>query len=159
LQLVLDKAPMSIQSVETVEDLLHGPWSYKHSVGWCGDFGPSFYSGGALNSFFVGTNARAYYQLLGVMHSQQIIEEARYIRQHGSAKVDNARFVYGDNLECVFSDAAEQKLPANGRAPVGLNPERFIAQCKECQQWLHECEFNVQYCEKCIESKPAAVDD
>lgn len=53
----------------------------------------------------------------------------------------------------------EYDFPDNGRAPVGLNPERIIAACKDCGQWLFGCEFHVEYCDHCMESKPAAVDD
>ena len=159
LQLVLDEAPPNVKSVETVEDLLHGEVSYQHSVGFCGDFGPSFYSAGAFNSKYVGENARASYQLLAVMRAQEIIEQARYIRKNGSIKGHKARFVYNEDLETVFSDAAEISLPSNGRAPVGLNPEWFIAKCKACQEWLHGCEYSVQYCENCAESRPKPATD
>lgn len=155
----LDKAPTTVQSVETVDELLHGEVSYAHTVGHCGDFGPSFYSGGAFSSLYVGPDARTWYQLLGVMRAQQIIEKARYIRKYGSAVGHKQRFVYDDDLAHVFRMAGDCNLPANGRAPVGLNPERFIARCKGCQDWLHGCEFGVQYCEKCMESKPPAVND
>lgn len=159
LSLVLDKAPADLTSEGTVEDVLHGEWSYRHSTGFCGDFDPSFYSGGAFNSFFVGTNARSWDQLLGVMRSQHRIEEARYIRRHGTIDGYQERFVYGGNREHIFNDASEKNLSPNGRAPVGLNPERFIAKCKDCKEWLHECEFSVEYCERCEGSKPAAVND
>lgn len=159
LSLVLDKAPSEVTAIGSVQDLLHGEWSYRHSIGHCGDFDPSFYSGGAFNSFFVGSRARSWSEQLGVLMSQQRIEEARYIRRYGTNDGYQARFVYGDTLESVFRDAANANLPRNGRAPVGLNPERFIAKCKGCQEWLHECEFNVKYCNQCVESKPAAVED
>jgi hypothetical protein len=32
-------------------------------------------------------------------------------------------------------------LPGSNRAPVGLNPERFISRCQSCNAWLHDCEF------------------
>jgi hypothetical protein len=142
-----------------VEDVLHGDISFMKSVGDCGDFEPSFYSAGAFNSCNVGKNARAHYQLISVLRGQQFIEQARYLRKHGTHDGHKERFVYGDNLEDVFEKAANHDFPANGRAPVGLNPERFIAKCKGCSQWLHECEFHVQYCNQCEESKPPAIED
>ena len=93
------------------------------------------------------------------MRAQDIIEEARYMQEHGSIKGYKARFLYDDDLETLFHEAANKSLPAKGRAPVGLNPERFIARCEECKQWLHGCEFNVKFCENCLESKAAAADN
>lgn len=158
LQLVLDQVPSFIESVESVDDVLRGEVSYKHTLGWCGGFDPSFYCGGAFNSYYVGVKARSRHQLLMVLAAQQIIEEARYVRKHGSRQGYQPRFVYDDEIYYVFQEAAERNFVPSGRAPVGLNPERFIATCKGCQQWLHGCEFNVQYCEDCEERKPAAVD-
>jgi len=165
LQLVLDEVPSTVASVETVEDLLHGEFIYRNSTqndylnGHGFHFSPSFYSGGAFDSAYVGRGATSIDKLLAVMRGQHIIEEARHIRKHGSIEGYKTRFVYSKNLETVFADAANHTFPFNGRAPVGLNPERFIARCKGCQQWLHGCECSVEYCESCSDSKPAAAGD
>lgn len=158
-QLVLQKLPPEVQTAETVEDLLHGDLSYKQGAGYKGEFNPSFYSAGAFNSARVGDNARAHYQLLSALDAQDILEEGRYfLLKHGSYKGFKERFIFGYFLEGLFNVASSHAFPVSGRAPVGLNPERFVARCQECNQWLHGREFNVQYCDRCAESKPAAVD-
>ena len=57
------------------------------------DFDPLFYCGGAFSSFSAGENARSWYQLLGVMRAQRIIEEARFIRRRGSSEGHIARLL------------------------------------------------------------------
>lgn len=158
MALILDNGSPVIQNAETVEDLLHGEVSYMQGRGWKGDFMPSFYGCGAFNSERVGNNARTDYQLYRALRAQDIMESNRYFHKHGTVEGYRKRFVYGYFLEEVFSLAAEHDFPSNGRAAVGLNPERFVARCKGCSQWLHECEWNVQYCDHCGESKPAAIE-
>jgi len=55
LQLVLDEAPPIVTSVETIDDLFHGEWSYQHTTGGGNitHFSPLFYSGGAFDSAYV----------------------------------------------------------------------------------------------------------
>mmetsp|Transcript_2912 Transcript_2912/g.5372 ORF Transcript_2912/g.5372 Transcript_2912/m.5372 type:complete len:92 (+) Transcript_2912:648-923(+) len=48
-QLVLDKVPAEVQTVESVEDVLHGEIFFMKSVGHCGDFAPSFYTIAAMS--------------------------------------------------------------------------------------------------------------
>jgi hypothetical protein len=141
---------------ETVDDMLRGELIYKNSIGYTGRFQPCFYSGGAFDSRFVRETAREIYKVMNTFRAQMLAERSRFVEKHGSTKGYKPRFVYGDNVDEVFDKASESTFPKPARAPIGLNPERFIERCEGCQQWLHDCEFGVKYCELCKERKPRA---
>lgn len=133
-------------------------------------FSPCFYSGVVFDSSRNGRRAYFVPALLSILRSQLLAEEVRYYTKTGSSHGYLPRFVYDNehqeygsisryesDIDYVFQDASETTFAASGRPPVGLNPERFIARCSGCDTWLVNCEFNVNYCELCSESKPAAT--
>ena len=145
---------------DTVDETLHGPKALMlYSSGrFNGFFDPSFYSGPAFDSSRVRHSARSKLEAVGLLRSQSLLEKFRYIsKRGGSADGYEPRFTHGANLEQVFQEAAELALPASGRPPVGLNPERFISVCQFCSKWLHGYEFGADTCDECAESKKPAA--
>ena len=143
IQLVLAEAPVPESDV----DILHGDVSFRHGS-W---FSPSFYGAGAFNSERVGENARSLFEMLSVLHAQCISEKARYIQRHNTDEGFVDRFVYNIELPKLFKDASSRIFPPSGRAPVGLNPERFVGVCEKekCGAFLVEREFGTKFCENC----------
>lgn len=155
LDLVLRNAPESIKEEKTTDELLHGDMHYCHTWRYSNStFDPSFYCVGVFNSEWVRSKARAKYLALEALGSQSRAEAARYILKHRTMDGYQSRFIYSTYLDGLF--AVTQSFPAPSRAPVGLNPERFIQKCKSCSTWLTGCEFDVDYCERCEDRKPEA---
>jgi hypothetical protein len=50
-------------------------------------------------------------------------------------------------LDSLFEWASTTSFLDSSRAPIGLNPERLIAQSEACRAWLHGCELGIQYSE------------
>ena len=140
--------------VDEFEDMLHGMKTLWKSLssGYKGDLEPSFYGGAAFNSKLVRNDSRSDIKAQSMLHSQSRAEMLRFMIKHNTLKGYKQRFTftrviskYGlekrENplgpLQDVFDDASKLTFPESGRPPVGLNPERFIAKCKECKDWLH----------------------
>lgn len=151
LHLVLEQSPISL---ETVDDSLRGDLAFMFSRGFNGDFNPSWYSGGAFSSLRVRNDSRTIDEAYMLLRAQSIAELGRHILKHGSPVCYVKRFTYGKTLDVVFEQASKVIFPETARPPIGLNPERFIARCDECGEWLHGCEFGAR-CESCDESKPS----
>lgn len=154
--------------VDPSEDVLRAEKSLKFGPGYKGMLQPSFYGGSVFDSTRVKSEARDYNQARALLHAQAKAEKFRYMLKHNnSLKGYQPRFTYTapvrwddeeyfDPLDRVFEEGAKLALPSSGRAPVGLNPERFIAKCEDCKDWLHGAEFGTKFCQKCQDSKPAA---
>jgi hypothetical protein len=140
----------------SVEDVLHGDKAFKFSNGHTGFLYPSFYSGGAFDPTLVRSSARNTHKAKGILNAQSLAERVRYVMKHGSQTGYVDRFTHGDDFAKVFLSASKIVLPGSNRAPVGLNPERFIASCESCHAWLHGCEYGTQFCTKCSASKVAS---
>jgi len=112
-------------------------------------FGPAFYAAPAFNSVYVGLNSRFVYQIASSLRAQEFIEKCRYVKKKGYVRGYTPRFAWDQNLADLFKKTGNLTFPPCGRAPVGLNPERFIAVCKKCSAWLHGYDFHEDYCEKC----------
>jgi hypothetical protein len=135
--------------VETINDVLRGEKALQFSVGVCGDMALSFYGGGVFDS--AGMCLRA----------QSMAEKCRYIVKHGSDKDFRQRFIHAHDLfllangnqvmevvvafpeedgsqiiDWIFDRASVHWFPDIKRAPIGLNPERFIPKCKNCKKLL-----------------------
>ena len=52
-------------------------------------------------------------------------------------------------MDQVFSDAEALLYQRTKKPPVGLNPERFIAKCELCEEWLHGYEYGASRCDGC----------
>lgn len=137
----------------SVEDVLHGDKAFKFSNGETGFLCPSFYNGGAFDPTLVRSSARNIHKAKGILKAQSLAERVRYIMKHGNEKGYVDRFTHGDDLTKVFDSASEIILPGSNRAPVGLNPERFIASCESCHARLHGSEYGTQFCSKCATPK------
>eukprot|EP00956_Cyclotella_meneghiniana_P032395 scaffold89038_cov51-Cyclotella_meneghiniana.AAC.3 len=153
IRVVMTKHPDLMKEYWLDEESLRGSFSYMHTLGECkGEYEPSFYSGGVFESTRVRDNARPTLKILSSLHAQKIFEVASYIMKHGSPDNYKKRFVHGDNLEEVFQMARLSVLQKSKRPPVGLNPERFIERCVQCQRWLIGYQYGVKECEMCSES-------
>ena len=142
---------------DDVDDYLRGEKALMLTNGWQGMTpDPSFYSGGTFDSTQVRESARSNIQAREMLFTQCRLEKIRYVRKHGTVEGYQQRFTYGDDLDKVFDEASQLVLPGSNRAPVGLNPERFISRCQSCFEWLHDCEFGTLVCERCASRKPAA---
>ncbi|KAL3939483.1 MAG: hypothetical protein SGARI_001357 [Bacillariaceae sp.] len=116
------------------------------------------WDGGTFDSALVRESARITQQAVHTLESQSLMEKVRYAIAHkGSIDGYQQRFTHGEKLDKVFDDAEGLILPGSSRPPVGLNPERFLSKCTSCGEWLHGCEFGVEFCSKCDkETKPPA---
>lgn len=142
----------------SVDELLLGPKALM-LTGRSTPFKPSFYSGGAFDSSKVRGNARTVYEQVNVLKAQYVLDVFRYMISHDmSCNGYQQRFSWGDDLETVLRSASRVSFRESTRAPVGLNPERFIAVCEGCGKWLCGCEYGVRLCDECSEQKPAAAD-
>jgi len=115
---------------------------------------PSFYSGGTFDSTQVRDSARSNIQAREMLFTQNRLEKIRHVRKHGTVEGYQQRFTFSDDLAKVFEEASQLVLPGSNRAPVGLNPERFIPRCQSCNAWLHDCEFGTLVCEPCESRNP-----
>jgi hypothetical protein len=136
------------------DDLLRGERSFaKRGVTEKDIFSRRFYSGGVFDAKKINYPT---YKALASLDSQLTAEKTRYWVKHETLLGYKPRFTFGTDVDALFETASTMQFEESKRAPVGLNPERFIASCQVCQQWLLDCEFGVQFCEKCNESKPVA---
>ncbi|KAL3913286.1 MAG: hypothetical protein SGILL_006554 [Bacillariaceae sp.] len=166
--------------VRFVDDVLCGEKCLKMGPGEKGTLSPSFYGGGVFAASIVRDDCLDRNTVRMRLRGQSLAEHCRYILKHGNADGFQARFLHDDDdfvftegfqrktrhrlydrslplvLERIFKKASEHQFPGASRPPIGLNPERFIGECKSCKQWLHGCEFGTEYCSECQNSKPAA---
>jgi len=127
-------------------------------------FSGSFYGCPAFNSRLVRDSARTIEQMGWLIQSQHIAERARYLVQHlgeeecttytkfslySESKLCPDRFVADESLDGVLSVGERRVFPSSAKAPVGLNPERFVEVCKACSQYLLGCEFGTTLCKQC----------
>jgi len=159
--------------VDTKEDILRLEKAFGFQTNMGGDtIAPSFYGGAVFNSKLVRGKARNYSVARSLLCAQSTAERLRYMIRHGTVEGYRKRFTHtpstyvgeedprapvrADPLAHVFAEAAQLVFPSSGRPPIGLNPERFLAHCQECGDWLHRAEFGTKYCEKCETSKVSA---
>ena len=152
IKVVMAKYPDLMKEYWLEEEKLRGCFSYMHTIGESkGEYEPSFYSGGVFESTQVRSDAKPTLKILSSLHAQKIFEVASYIMRHGSPDNYKKRFVHGDKLEEVFEMARCSVLQKSKRPPVGLNPERFIERCDQCQRWLLGNQYGVKDCKMCSE--------
>ena len=151
IRLVMAKYPDLMKEYDLEDDNLHGEFSYSHSnqQSQYVRFEPSFYSGGVFNSTHVRGNARRLLQILSMLHAQSIFEVSRYVLKHGSPAGYKKRFVYGSDLMKTLLKARRTKLQEPARPPIGLNPERFVERCEQCQSWLLGNTYGSKTCQRC----------
>jgi len=159
-QFLKDEAPLDDTLCE--EPLKDGDRTFKFSRGYCGQLCPSFYGGPTFDGHRVGSMARKYPEAVNVLVAQSKAEKTRYFIKHGNLHNYRPRFLHtkmtvDDPLKQLFEEASKITFDTNIRRPIGLNPERFIAQCESCGDWLHGCEYGTKFCVECDESKPAAT--
>lgn len=118
-------------------------------------FAPCFYSGGVFDSKRVLGNAHFRPMALNALESQLTAEKWKYFNRESSFEGYKPRYVFGDDLDEVFTKLSETELQRNSRAPIGLNPERFVVACKSCNYWLLGYECGEKHCSKCQPKKPA----
>ena len=128
-------------------------------------FMPSFYGVGAFNPILVKWWGRSAVQLCDTLQSQLTAERARYLVKHlgeESALRKNLsifsphkndayknRFTYSTSLQIFLGGHI---FPESNRAPVGLNPERFVEKCRSCNDYLIACEYGTEVCQRCKSS-------
>lgn len=142
-------------TLEDAEDALHDVTHYSQG----NHFHPSFYAAPLFNSSYVRDSARSVFEILSSLSSQEFIEKCRYVKKKGDMGGYAPRFVKGYLIDEVFKDAGKVVFPETGRAPVGLNPERFISKCKSCRTWLNGYEFRAEYCRACEEERQSDEED
>ena len=94
-------------------------------------------------------NARRTIQILSMLHSQSIFEVCAYVMKHGSPFDYKKRFVYGSDLIATLQKASKTPLQKAARPPIGLNPERIVDRCEQCQSWLLGNRYGVKDCKRC----------
>lgn len=129
----------------STNDILHGDFSYFHHMRY---FAPSFYGGGVFDCKLVGVHARTAVIQLAALQAQSMAEKARRFWKLGPDTIKEDRFIFGTNHEELFRRKA--RFYSSTRPPIGLNPERFIGVCENCQDYLLGCEYGTQYCPKCV---------
>ena len=125
---------------------------------------PSFYGGPAFDATLVKSRARNLYEARSMLKAQSAAEESRYMLRHNTLEGYSPRFTHtkilpGERypsdfpwnavLDQVFSDAEALLYQRTKKPPVGLNPERFIAKCELCEEWLHGYEYGASRCDGC----------
>ena len=140
----------SLDTNEEGDDILHGEKHLHRQSGHI--FSPSLYAGGV----FDGTRSKYHYLIfdkaLASLTSQRWAEKVRYFIKHDSYDGYSPRFVFGGNLGGLFGEASRTTFPETTRNPVGLNPERFVSECKTCGEYMLDQELGVEYCEICSAS-------
>ena len=136
-------------------EMLSGP-SYRRQDIFDSVFSPSFYSGGVFDGRRNRYKPGYVDSVLQRLESQLDAERARYFYKHDTYNGYKKRFVYSTDVNDLFDSASELIFEGSKRNPVGLNPERFIATCNSCRQWLVGHEHGSEYCEGCQNKKPKA---
>ena len=92
------------------------------------------------------------------LESQLKLEKSRHFEKYGTSEGYLPRFVFGRYLNGLFRKASKTTFQGNKRNPVGLNPERFVAKCKQegCARWLIDAEYGTEYFDDCLSKKPSA---
>jgi len=129
----------------------------------------NFYCGMMFDARIARTgDYNLYYRCQSTLRAKENIELMRHICKHGAGKKYEHRFIYPqvkggceysrqfsdmEALKSLFDRASNMNFRKPSRQPIGLNPERFIAECENCKKWLLDAECDVKYCEKCCTSK------
>jgi hypothetical protein len=145
--IVLGRGPSDF--ADSIDELLHGEMSFRRA---------GFYSGGAFDSTRVRDDARSTNEYLSLLRAQEIAEETKYLIRHGSNGNYKPRFAYGDDLETLLEKAASISFAEPNRRPLGLNPERFMADCEKCQKEMPGREYGTKLCVDC-ESRMRSTED
>lgn len=142
-------------SSDLEDDNLRGKFAYQHSTGGRSfvNYSPSFYGGGVFDSTHVRDNAWRSIEIKSVLHSQSIFEVCRYVMKKGSPEGYQNRFVYGRDLMHALEKARRTSLRKPARPPIGLNPERFVERCEQCQSWLLGNRYGEKSCQRCDDTK------
>ena len=171
----MERHPALLKEYDLDDDILHGRFAYSssncsdHNVRFC----PSFYSGGVFGSTHVRNNARRTLKIYALLFSQSVFELSAYVMKHGSAEGYKKRFVFEccdyerlpkpvgmlairPKIKCIESDlistlrlAQNTVLQEPARPPIGLNPERFVERCGQCQSWLVGNIYGSRQCSRC----------
>ena len=121
-------------------------------------FKPVFYSGGVFDGRRQKNELGGFSSTLCRLDSQLLAEKARYFDKNGGSYDGyKPRFVYGGDIDHLFRNASKVSFEEHKRNPVGLNPERFVATCKHCRQWLMHHEYGTEYCDECQTTKTASA--
>mmetsp|Transcript_25249 Transcript_25249/g.38769 ORF Transcript_25249/g.38769 Transcript_25249/m.38769 type:complete len:796 (-) Transcript_25249:78-2465(-) len=153
IRVVMAKYPDLLKEYDLNDDILHGQFAYSSSN--CSSFEPSFYSGGVFNSTHVRNRARRALKIYAMLQSQSVFELSAYVTKHGSAEGYKKRFVFhcGDYAESdlisTLRKAQRTVLQEPARPPIGLNPERFVEKCGQCQSWLVGNIYGSKDCKSC----------
>ena len=145
-----------IGSEDAENELLSGPSYKRQNMDMRHPFSPSFYSGGVFDGRRNRYKPGYVEVILRRLESQLDAERARHFQKHDTYKGYKKRFVYRTDINNLFESASEILFEGSKRNPVGLNPERFIATCKHCRQWLVGHEYGSEYCDDCQNKKPKA---
>ena len=112
-----------------------------------------FYCGMSFDSRLARTcNFHKVHAVIG-LQAKLHVERARHIVKHGSEEGYKQRFVFDTRIGKVFEKASKLVFAAPSRSPMGLNPERFMAKCEACDNWLANYEYSVKFCELCAIQK------
>ena len=157
IRVVMARHPGLMKEYELDEDILHGRFAYstRSRLAYAHWFTPSFYSGGVFSSTHVRNNARRTLKIYAMLFSQSVFELSAYVMKHGSAEGYKKRFVfeYGDyaesDLVSTLRLAQKTVLQEPARPPIGLNPERFVERCGQCQSWLVGNMYGSKQCRRC----------
>ena len=133
----------------SVDELLHGEMCY-----WRG----SFYAGGAFDSTAVRAKARSARTYRSLLEAQAAAEKGKYLICHGSYDGYKQRFTYEFDLEDLLEEASTLNFEEPNRRPLGLNPERFMAECEKCQKEMPEREYGTKVCDECGKRSLATED-
>ena len=155
VRVIMPRYPNLMKEYNLEDDNLRLGFSYSHttSAGRGGNFfvnyQPSFYAGGVFSSTLVRGDARRSIEILSTLHAQTIFEICSYIMKHDSPDGYTKRFVHGLDLIDTLQKAKKTPLQKSTRPPIGLNPERIVDKCQQCQAWLLGNRYGVKDCQRC----------
>ena len=135
------------------DELLRGESYYRRQGRHI--FSPCFYSGSVFDGSRNRFHPHEVHKALASLDSQLQAEKARYFVKNNTYDGHIPRYTFDTDLDDVFEKGSRMTFPASKRNPVGLNPERFVAKCESCMQWLLDCEFGTKFCEICENRKPS----
>lgn len=138
IHLLLEFGPLDFG--DSIDELLHGEMCYASG---------GFYAAGAFDGTRVRAKARTTYSYMRILDLQTNAEKVRYLLRHGSYDGYKQRFTFGYELKTLLEQVSEISFAEPGRRPLGLNPERFVADCSRCQKPMLGREYGTQVCEEC----------
>lgn len=125
---------------DSIDELLHGESFYA---------GRCFYSGGEFESTAVRCDARSADAYMNRLEAQAMVEQTKHFVRHGSYDGYKRRFTFGTELQVLLEEASQISFAEPHRRPLGLNPERFMAECEKCQIEMPGREYGTNICEDC----------